>query len=164
MKINQNKKAISLMLSYVILIAITIGLSAGVYVWLKDYANVSPKIDCKDGTSVRLEDYNFNEGVMNLTLKNNGYFNVSGVLVTVNNVSGRMPIYLLVPNIPAKSGITPVKGYYEFASQLKPGDIDYAKFLIEGFGEIKVVQIQPYIKDEKDNKIMCEQVVIRREL
>jgi len=42
-KINTNKKAVSEMISYVILIAIAIGISIGVFIWLKDYANISPK-------------------------------------------------------------------------------------------------------------------------
>ena len=39
--------AISLMISYVILIAIAVSVSIGVYAWLKDYVNVNEKTNCK---------------------------------------------------------------------------------------------------------------------
>ena len=55
----RDKKGVSEILSYVILISIAVSLSIGVYAWLKDYANVNPKIDCKDGTSIMLSDYNY---------------------------------------------------------------------------------------------------------
>ena len=70
------------MISYVLLIFITITLSVGVYVWLKDYAVVTEKTDCKDGTSLIIESYNIEENPDNKTItvfvKNNGLFNASG--------------------------------------------------------------------------------------
>ena len=153
----KNKKAVSLMVSYVILIAIAIGLAIGVYVWLKDYVNIEPKIDCKEGTSMILEDYNCTSNIITLLLKNNGYFNISGFIMHVGNNTERMPIELLSA---IGGGFT--AGHFDFDSPLGPSDNSIAKFSMED--NIKIIQIQPYIKDEKGNKIMCEQAVIKQNL
>ena len=55
-EINFEKKAVSLMLSYVLLISIVIALSVGVFAWIRTMAEFSPPVDCKEGTSIILED------------------------------------------------------------------------------------------------------------
>ncbi len=157
-KREMNKSGVSEMISYVILIAIAIGLSIAVYIWLKDYANVSPKIDCKEGTSLILEDYTITATNLQLTLKNNGYFNIDGFILTVGNNTKRMPIEML-PSI----GGGP-RGYYDFSTPLKPGEInDESRFMKEIDYNVRVIQIQPYIK-EKNKIIVCEQAVIKQEV
>ena len=69
MKIN-NKKAVSLMISYVLLVTIAIIMSIIVFTYLKTIANVEPVIDCKEGTSIVVEDYSCDAGsfdVINLS-------------------------------------------------------------------------------------------------
>ena len=63
MKKNKNKLGVSLMISYVLLIFITISLSVGVYIWLKSSVNINEKIDCKEGTSLSIEEYNIKHKV-----------------------------------------------------------------------------------------------------
>ena len=149
------------MISYVILIAIAISLSIGVYAWLKDYTNVSPKIDCKEDTSMVLEDYNCTGEIIKLTVRNNGRFSVDGFIMQVSNESEKMPTEVL-----SGVGQITLPGYFDFSSSLEPGGVrggDAVKFLIGDFSVIKVIQIQPYIIDEKSNRIMCEQAVIKKE-
>ena len=73
----KGKKAVSLMISYVLLIVIAIVMSIIVFSYLKTVANVKPVIDCKSGTSIFIEDYKCGQGKIKLTLKNNGLFNIS---------------------------------------------------------------------------------------
>ena len=159
-----DKKAVSLMVSYVILISITIGLSIGVFVWLKDYANISPKIDCKDGTSISLEDYNLSDtNKLSLTIKNNGLFNIDGVIVHVGNNTEQMPIKRL-PRWELE--VHSLDGYYDFIPILNASspsqEIVFNKASYPY--DIKVVNIQPYIKNEKGGIIVCEAGSIRKEL
>lgn len=149
------------MISYVILIAIAIGLSIAVYIWLKDYANVSPKIDCKDGTSLRLENYANTSSAVELTVKNNGNFNIDGLILTVGNNTKRMPIELLLP---IGGGTESTLGHYDFSTPLKPGETNEASFLKDFDYNIKIIQIQPYIRDEKGEIIVCEKAVIKQEV
>ena len=73
----KNKKAVSLMVSYVILISIVIAVSIGVYAYLKAFVgDVEPAIDCKEETSFIIESYTCSIGNLELTLRNNGRFNI----------------------------------------------------------------------------------------
>ncbi len=158
----KNKKAVSAMVSYVILISITIGLSIAVFVWLKDYANVNPKINCKEGTSILLENYSQDSDMIYLTLKNNGLFNISGIILHVGNNTKRMPIKRLMPSV--SGGI--LNGYYDFNPALAPSsDSQVISFSKSDYSyPIKVIQIQPYIRNEKGTAIVCEDAVIKQNI
>lgn len=168
-----NKKAISLMISYVILIAIVISVSVGVYAYLRISANISPEINCKPGTSVIIEEYEcftgdeFAAAGIDLDIKNNGRFNVDGVIVAVGNDSQRAPITYLIPD----SSTVQLEGHYFFANKLKPGEIETVEFSnqektptgrnIVEFENITVIQIQPFIIDGL-SKIICSDAVIKQ--
>jgi hypothetical protein len=161
-----NKRAISLMLSYVILVSLAIFLGIAVYGWLKLQANVSPKIDCEQGTTLILEDYqciSAGENTIKFTLRNNGRFSIKGVIVSVGNDRGKVPINYLDP---AGIGRT-TPGSYEFTNLLLPGDSEVAEFSpkIGGipvkFHNITVIQIQPFIVDKEFNKIICEESITK---
>lgn len=159
-KKGMNKSGISEMISYVILIAIAIALSIGVYIWLKDYANISPKIDCKEGTSLRLENYTEQSSTVKLTVKNNGNFNITGFIMTIGNNTERMPVKTLLP---FGGGPGSKLGHYNFLIPLKPGETSEAMFTKDE-NKFRIIQIQPYIKDKKNNIIVCEQAIIKQEV
>jgi hypothetical protein len=73
----KNKKAVSVMVGYVLLI--TIGLIMGViaYNYLKTYV---PKDlpTCPKGVSIFVEDYTCEGGQLNITIQNKGKFNIVG--------------------------------------------------------------------------------------
>lgn len=157
MKKRMNKRAISEMISYVILIAMAVGLSIGVFIWLKDVINVSPKIDCKDGTSLRLDDVACTSNIITITVKNNGNFNIDGFIIQASENINQIPTKKLV----SIYGVN-APGYYEFDSPLKPSDnpmeVGFAKE-----GPVELIQIQPYIKNEKGKIVICEQAVIKQD-
>ena len=78
----KNKKGVSVVVGYVILITFGIILSVIVYNYLKTYV---PKdlLDCPGGVSLFIKDYecDLNTGQLNLTIKNNGRFNVEGYFI-----------------------------------------------------------------------------------
>jgi len=167
----KNKKAVSLMLSYVILISIVIGLSVGVYAWLKTMS-VSPEaVDCSEGTSVILEDYTCHpDGYIELNLKNNGRFNVTGIILSVGDNPQQVPITYLIPQI--TGGV--IEGHYQFPTPLKPGQNAIAVFTNKeydvnrveqeiNFQNIEVIQIQPFII-QNSKRINCQQSVIKQEI
>tara|TARA_Y100000310_G_scaffold341057_1_gene438941 strand:+ start:2891 stop:4642 length:1752 start_codon:yes stop_codon:yes gene_type:complete len=175
-KINQ-KKAQSLMLSYVILISIVIAISIGVFTWLKYAANVTPPISCKEGTSVILEGMSYSSQGITLALKNNGRFNVGGIILTVSNETELSSPTYLVASSKQNSGLD--AGSYFFNSKLKPGDSVYSYYSntskalngTSGFGgetdvnlsKMKALQIQPFIYDER-GVIVCQNSLIKQEL
>ncbi|MDD5191959.1 MAG: hypothetical protein PHH54_04955 [Candidatus Nanoarchaeia archaeon] len=161
-RIGMNKKGVSEMISYVILIAIAIGISIGVFIWLKDLANVNPKIDCRDGTSLRIDDVTCNSNIITIKLKNNGNFNVNGFIILASDDINRIPTTKLSAIYP-DGAIPTTPGYYDFNTTFKPSDepreISFTK---EGF--IEIIQIQPYIINEKGKIIVCEQALIKQDV
>ncbi len=95
----RNKKGISELISYVLLIVMGIGIAAGFFVWVR-YAAVPPQTsDCDD---VDLDVFNnctctlnpnggINGGSLEFWIKNRGNFNVYGLRIMVSNdsISGK---------------------------------------------------------------------------
>jgi len=162
----KNKKAVSLMVSYVILISIVIAVSIGVYAYLKAFVgDVEPAIDCKEETSFIIESYTCSIGNLELTLRNNGRFNIDGVVLGVGEDSQRAPTTYLIPQV--SGGV--LEGHYQFQEKLKPGQTKTADFTNKeyignteqeiSYTNIQAVQIQPYII-ENNKRINCQQAVI----
>lgn len=84
----KNKKAVSEMVSYVLLVVIAIALSVLVYAFLKNYIP-RQNLTCPDEIGLSIRDYNCsinsnsNSVVLTLNLENKGRFNVSQVYVRV---------------------------------------------------------------------------------
>lgn len=80
----KNKKAVSTMIEYVLLIVIAISLSAIVYVWLKNYIPKTPN-ECSEDISLVVSDYNCTDKKMTLIIVNKGNFNVDGYIFRIQN-------------------------------------------------------------------------------
>ena len=159
-----NKLGVSLMISYVLLIFITIALSIGVYIWLKDYAIVSEKTDCKEGTSLVIEKYMIEEDTegekMTFFVKNNGVFNVDGFLVTAGNNSKRVPMKLI-----ESIQVGNLEGHFIFDPALGPGGSEIAEFNVSGLDLIEIIQLQPFILSENElTRVYCEDALIKQDV
>jgi len=88
MMFKKNRKGISVMIGYILLIAIGIGISVLVFQWLKTYIPTEP-LECPDGVSVFVEDYTYDCAIdqLSLTLKNNGRFSIAGYFIRATNSS-----------------------------------------------------------------------------
>src|SRR3989344_1104960 len=156
------KKAISEIISYVILIAIAMAVAILVFLWLKDYTNVSPSINCKEGTSLRLDKVECDAYMIKVTVKNNGNFNIDGFIITASDDVNKLPIRKLLAVY--NSGETPSPpGYYNFSSPLKPSDEPREISFAKG-GYIETIQIQPYTRDEKGKIVVCENAFIKQDV
>jgi cysteine-rich repeat protein len=78
----QDKKGLSIMIGYVLLIVIAIVMSMVVFQFIRTYV---PKdiFQCPDGVSVFIQEtiYNCDTEKLNVTIKNNGRFNVAGYFI-----------------------------------------------------------------------------------
>jgi len=157
------KKAVSEMIAYVILISISIGLAVAVYAWLVYFPPiVNEPINCKEGTSISLESYNCtSEGIITLSIKNTGRFNIDGIIAKFGNDSNKEPTEMLIPKYSASLPSAPKPGHFSFT--LEPGKIHEAKFknitsdntdYNPAGGIVRVVKIQPFIIDDR-KKIAC---------
>ncbi len=84
-----NKKAVSPMIGYILLISAAIFMGVIVYAWLKTYVPTAA-LECPDTTSIFIKNYTCNlNNELNITIKNNGNFNIAGYFIRVANVSGQ---------------------------------------------------------------------------
>ena len=90
-KIIKNKRGISELVSYVLLITLAIAIAGGVFVWLKYEAIPPAKEECPDVNIILLNDtcYNNAGGQGNITfwIKNNGNFDIDGFKFMIANDS-----------------------------------------------------------------------------
>jgi hypothetical protein len=108
----QNKRAVSEIISYTLLIVIAIGLSIIVYSYLKVHTP-KEKLECSEDIFAVIKDSScqFRNGVayMNVTIQNKGLFNISSVYLrmgipsrTTNYLVGNKPIPLAAPLAPGR--------------------------------------------------------------
>lgn len=174
--LNKTNKGVSLILSYVILIGIGLALSVAVYTWMRDSSNISPPVDCNEGTSMIVDRYECSAGIIpggaaagiDLYLKNNGRFNIDGFVLVVGNDSNKAPEYFLLPDSPISSRVG--KGNYFFPVPFQPGETTLAEFSnknesgdVEEIKNITIIQIQPFVI-EKTGKIFCKNSLITQRI
>lgn len=80
----QDKKAISEIIGYVILISIVLAMSIVVYSFLKTYVpNDIP--ECPGGVSIFVKDLTCADNTLTFKIKNNGRFSIDGYLIKATN-------------------------------------------------------------------------------
>lgn len=82
----KNRKAVSVMIGYVLLVTFVVVMGIIVYNWMKTYVP-REDLDCPDGVSIFIKDYDCDPAELSLTLTNNGKFNIGGYFIHVANVS-----------------------------------------------------------------------------
>ncbi|MCK5449280.1 hypothetical protein KAI32_00270 [Candidatus Pacearchaeota archaeon] len=156
--LHQDKKAISNIVAYVLLISITIGLSITVYNWLRFYVSEEIVEQCPDSVNIIIEDYNCTSGTngfLNITLKNKGLFSVDGYILRVHDSSdAEFGFYVLTdtgtPITPGAKDIT----IYPFNESYNG----------KNFTSITLVEVQPFLtkkgtiscKSYASQKIICQ--------
>ncbi len=157
-----DKRAISEMVAYVILISIALGLAVGVYSYWSVLVNIAKSpLDCKEGTSVSLENYSCDDvlQIITLKIKNTGRFDVDGIIAKFGEDPNKEPVSVFDP-----FPIIGAPGHFSF--DLKTGESKEAKFKrSNSFSSdyIKVVEIQPFVIMDK-RKVVCTNSVIKEPL
>ena len=146
-----SKKAISEVVSYVLLIVIAISLSIVVYTWIKVQLP-KEKIECPEGASIIIKDYQCNEqgDIINITFQNKGFFDIEGVSIKIANKSNENPA-IAAENV-AGVGINinlEREGFIYFSPSTGPGLNVKATFSYSKFNQIKKIQVMPFISSRK---------------
>jgi len=87
-KIGNNKRGLSNLVAYVLLISITISLSVLVYNWLKTYTQKDNVKSCPDNVNVVIGSYDCFNGIngnITINLENKGLFDVDGFIIRVSD-------------------------------------------------------------------------------
>jgi len=151
-KIIRQKKGVSIMVAYVLLIIIAITLAIFVYGWLKKYIPKQSE-ECDDGVALNIESYCFNHTIpgepkIDIRIRNNGLFNVNGFFIRISTDEGIAAIPL------EDAGVRNGKVYVP----LKTGE-DYAHGFPADFPLITTLEIEPFIIKD-DQTILCDSSIV----
>lgn len=169
-----NKKAISPMIGYILLISAAVVMSVIVYTWLRTYI---PKtaLECPDTTSLLIKNYTCDlvDGELNLTIRNNGYFNVAGYFIRVANVSGQeLATIDLSQKLKSDFGGVTVGNSVLFSesepgNSLTPNEEVTNVFNIAGINTIYFVELTPIRLQQIENRertVSCGKAKIKEEI
>ena len=150
-----NKKGVSIIIGYVLLITIGIALSTLVYSWLRFYVTPGEEVSCPEGVSLIIKNYNYDctANKLNLTLQNKGLFTVDGFVLRANDKQG------------SHLGVYTLNGTGE---KMKPGDVsssqeyDSDKYFVgsaekEIKNKLTFIEVQPFVYD-KGLRVVCKKI------
>ncbi len=151
------KKAVSLIVSYVILIVIGMSLSVLVYRWLSFRTIFEEGEKCPEGISLVIKDYDCSIPYQfNVTIQNKGTFSVDGFVIRAstdpNANVGILPL-------PSDSTTTPKGMNLNYVS---PGGEVKLSLKNQAINWLRFIEIQPFIKKTQGSEtryIFCEQVL-----
>ena len=148
-----NKRGVSIVVGYVLLITIVIAIAGIVYSWLRWYVTPGEDISCPDGVSLVIKEYECVGDILNLTIKNKGRFSFDGFVVKANDrVGARVGVYVL--------------GFGEGSEgvRLTPGEevvleYDISEDVTGGeLGDLTFMEVQPFI-NENSRSVFCENIM-----
>jgi hypothetical protein len=156
MNFANSKKGISVMIGYILLVAIVISMSIIVYQWIKTYVP-REATDCPDGTSIQIKSVscvNTEDNYdLNLVLKNNGRFDIAGYFIYGTN-SSEEELATIDLSSKIKSGGQFSEGKILFDSgtnDLQPNSEKSATFELKN--KIYAIEISPFRYQEENNKL-----------
>ena len=142
------KKAVSIIVAYVLLIVIAISLSGLVYNWLRFQVTPSDVEQCPEGVTLIIKELICEGGKINLTLENKGTFTIEGFIIRVNNRTD------------AEFGVHGLAGAVE--EVLVPGNKSAYEIPFDNFvglvGIPVLLDVQPYVIAENGQKTYCARV------
>jgi len=158
-----NKKAISEIISTVLLIVMAIAMAGAVYSWMKFYVEKPlPEESCPDGVSLIIEQYHCNEEIINMTVQNRGLFDITGFSAKFNNETGnetsaelygKYPLYL--------EGTT----NSTIVVNLESGESANFEFTFNDYNKIAQIELGPFKGyDNYSRPIFCEKAIVRQRI
>jgi len=173
----KNKRGVSVVIGYVLLIAISIVMSVLVYSWLKTYVP-SETLQCPEGASIFIENYSYDCTTRKLaiTLQNNGKFSLAGFFIHVSTSPESEAIATIdLSSRLSDGGINQSTGgsilYKASENGLtpdSPNNIKTSTFNVANYGNtLKEVEIIPLRFQEEDNKkrvVSCSDAKVKETL
>jgi hypothetical protein len=172
MWLQADKKGLSIIIGYVLLIVISIVMSIIVFQFLKNYV---PKdvASCPEGTSVFIRDvsYNCTENTLAITLKNNGKFSVDGYFIHVSNQTEGISTIDLSSKILSGGNISGNSVIFSLMTQNsltpdEPTNVKLVRFNVSGLGALYKVEIIPtrIQEDTRKRVVSCGDAKVQETL
>ena len=164
MLLRLHRKGVSEIVGYILLIVITLTLSAFVYAYLKFYV---PKEvpECAEDTNIIVQDYicTINNSKLEIIVANKGLFKVYGMYVRLGDEGKRIRTQIL--------GSSDNDFYFRESGKLGllPGTSAVKKFNLADLGGVSIqprktyiLEIQPAVFDSSNKLIACNKAVITK--
>lgn len=143
--LHSNKRGISEIVSYVLLILLVLAIAALIIPWMKSLIPENEK-ECPD-VSIMIKDYNCSNNIISVEIANNGRFNIDGWYARVYDENGE------AKTLKDNSNIKTEQNLNVSLSAIK-------EYIYEG--NIKSVEIQPFIED--GGEILCDKAIIKQDV
>ncbi|MFH1607758.1 MAG: hypothetical protein ABIA78_01360 [archaeon] len=156
MKKQKSKKAISIMIGYVLLISFAVIIGVIVFQWLKTYVP-RESLECSEGTSLFIKDYDYDciLNTLDLTITNNGRFNIGGYFIKATNSSEQELATYDLSNFSTGDKIGNIVKFQGIENSFKPDNPEETHVFdlsTSGFGTIYSVEIIPIRWQTENNK------------
>jgi cysteine-rich repeat protein len=158
-----SKKGVSIMIGYVLLVSFAIIIGGILYNWMKTYV---PKeaLDCPDGVSIFVEEVICQGGNLNLTLKNNGRFDIAGYFIHATDEVGQKLATLDLSEYIIGGGTLRLNSIVFDLDEnaMEPAETKKSIFnLPKNINSIDIIPIRFQVEDNKQRFVSCGNAKIR---
>ena len=164
-KLNKkSKKALSEIISYVLLIVIAMSLALGVYAWLKFIVpSENEKESCPVDAALRINNISCtpNSDLIYLLIENSGNFKLSGFYIKASNNSQGLFDAILLSHGSGSPGQTMnlETGAYYFNVEFNPRVELKPVFNYSNSLKLKKIQIQPFVNTKNNQISLCNNII-----
>ncbi|MCK5043818.1 hypothetical protein KAR52_02350 [Candidatus Pacearchaeota archaeon] len=158
-----SKKGISIMIGYVLLVSFAIIIGGILYNWMKTYV---PKeaLDCPDDVSISVEETICQGGNFNLTLKNNGLFDIAGYFIHATNKTGQKLATIDLSEYFISGGTVQSNSILFDLDENAMGPTETKKSIFSlptNINSIEIIPVRFQIQDGKKRFVSCGNAKIR---
>ncbi len=153
----KNKKAMSEIIGYVLLMLIAFSIAAIIFYFLIG-AVPKNKEKCPADTNLIIQSYSYlNDNSLVIEIKNKGLFDVDGFFVHANNRTEGLHTINLAKLSPYNSN--------NITHKLKPGEsFEFGPVDVSVYNQITSIEIEPYIIKKEGGIILCDNSIIKQDI
>ena len=147
-----NRRGLSVMIGYILLVSIGLALSAMVYSWILFYLPSGEVVECPEGLSLSIKnvDCNSSTKILNFSIKNIGLHSIDGISIKVDDKTyPNMGVFLVAENftkiLPGEE-LSYSYSYYDL--------VIYDKLM----SELTLLELQPQVKVDGES-LYCQPTV-----
>ena len=158
-----NKRGVSVLIGYVLLVVFAVIIGAIVFAWLRSYVP-GDTLNCPDGTSVFIREASFDDSSnqVRIILKNNGRFDIAGFFIHATNSSAQevatidLSNYSTIDDYVLGNSIVYVWG----ENSISPGDTNTSMFDLSAsqIGEpysVSIIPVRYQIEGNRERFVSC---------
>ncbi len=156
-KWKNDKLGVSVIIGYVLLVTFAVITGAIVYNYLRTYIPTQA-LSCPDGVSLFVQDANYCGNQLNLTIRNNGRFDVAGYFIRATNLSSqKIPLIDLSSSLNSTYGGVINGNFIQFSfsnnnSFTTGNETTHVYNISSSLGNIYSIQIVPAVYVVQNNR------------